>query len=211
VRNSHLREEARSFASDLSTVLNGTVCDGVRISAVLAHDTAWVGLGVSKRSLVGKPFHFWRCRRASLYALLSFRLSADGLGEHMMVRSSVIVLGVGDPAEDRTLLHIDYEREKSDGYPEAHLQVHGDSADWRAALRSNQPLSKLHLPAGGRRYRTTVEDFVEFLIVEEFVEGRPGWPEVVAQHRRAFEERQLRAAIRRNPEVAREAVDKLPQ
>lgn len=55
---------------------------------------------------------------------------------------------------------------------------------------------------GGRRFRPTLEDICEFLIVERLVEHRAGWAETLERSREAFQEKQLRAAIRRFPEVA---------
>lgn len=122
-----------------------------------------------------------------------------------MVRSSVMYLS---PDQDgaRTLLHYDYERDKADDYPEAHLQVCATSVEWEDAMRSygprGRPLKKLHLPVGGRRFRPSVEDLIEFLVTEQLASGRPGWKRHVDQGRRRFEERQLKAAVRRNPEIA---------
>ena len=66
------------------------------------------------------------------------------------------------------LVPFDYERGKS-GYPEAHLQVYGESAAlaaWKGTPKSRQ-LARLHFPVRGRRYRPTLEDVVEFLIAKE--------------------------------------------
>jgi hypothetical protein len=54
----------------------------------------------------------------------------------------------------------------------------------------------------GRRFRPTLEDIIEFLIVEELVEARPKWKAALEANRDAFRDKQLRAAIRQFPEVA---------
>jgi hypothetical protein len=104
------------------------------------------------------------------------------------------------------LLHYDYERHKSDGYPEAHLQVCADPHGWpelcQASRGHDRPFERLHLPVGGRRYRPGLEDLVEFLITEEIAEGRPDAQKVIDESRGRFLEKQLRAAIRRRPDVA---------
>ena len=122
-----------------------------------------------------------------------------------MIRSSVMYLTL-DASGDEVLLHYDYERDKSDGYPEVHLQVCATSDAWEQASLgygpSGRPLERLHLPVGGRRYRPTAEDLIEFLMTEKLVTGRPGWQGYVQRGRAGFEERQLRAAVRRNPQAA---------
>jgi hypothetical protein len=61
---------------------------------------------------------------------------------------------------------------------------------------------KLHLPVGGRRFRPTIEDFIELLVDEKLARPKNGWRQVIAEGRKDFEERQLRAAVRRNPAPA---------
>ncbi|GAA0258700.1 hypothetical protein [Cryptosporangium japonicum] len=89
------------------------------------------------------------------------------------------------------------------------MQVDGQSADlleYTALLGRKRDLPKLHFPVGGRRFRPTVEDVIEFLVVEKLVEASDGWQDVVEASRADFQRRQLRAAIRRFPDVAAEAL-----
>lgn len=106
----------------------------------------------------------------------------------------------------------DYERNPAHGYPAAHVQVNGhspalDELCQRAEVRKE--LKDLHLPVGGRRFRPTLEDLIEFLIIEGFAEARSDWRRVLERPRRAWEERQLRAAVRRHPGAARRELDDL--
>ena len=144
-------------------------------------------------------------KTARLYLGLIYRMAADEHGRYPMFRSSVMYLSP-DRDGTGTLLHYDYERNKADDYPEAHLQVCATSEDWEQAMQcfgpKRRPLKKLHLPVGGRRFRPSVEDLIEFLVTEQLADGRPGWKTHVDQGRRRFEERQLRAAVRRNPTIA---------
>lgn len=70
-----------------------------------------------------------------------------------MVESSFMGL-FQDAALARPILHYDYERDKGDGYPEAHLQVCASSGAWDdlcAATRGDdRPFERLHLPVGGQ-------------------------------------------------------------
>jgi hypothetical protein len=70
-------------------------------------------------------------------------------------------------------------------------------------------MHKLHFPVGGRRYRPSLEDVIEFLIVERLVDARDGWQTVLAREREAFRRLQLRAAIRRDPETTMSALKNL--
>lgn len=202
-----LGREARDFAGRLSGLLNRTVCDGIRISSVVAPSKglAFVGYGVGLKSLSADPFPIHRCRATTgLYLILSYTLTSDDEGEHLTVQSSVLGMCL-DPSGVAELFHADYERNKADGYAEAHLQVGASSEHWAALLESTdeeRALSKLHLPAGGRRFRTTVEDLIDFLVSERLVTPRDGWEEAVREQREDFEERQLKAAVRRNPKAA---------
>jgi hypothetical protein len=122
----------------------------------------------------------------------------DSSGEYLEVDKSFIGTYATDDAVT-SLCHFDYERDKK-GYPEAHLQINGESdalAAWSGKPR--RELGRLHFPTGGRRYRPVLEDFVEFLIVEGLADGRRGWRDVLNAEREAYRRIQLRAAIRRDP------------
>lgn len=57
---------------------------------------------------------------------------------------------------------------------------------------------------GGRRFRPSLEDIIEFLVCEDLAEGRPGWQRVVDEGRDRFQPNHLRAAMRRNTAVVEE-------
>ena len=63
-----------------------------------------------------------------------------------------------------------------------------------------------HWPTGGRRFRPTLEDLVEAMIVEELAIPHNRWQEAVEENRQRWVDLQLSAAVRRNPEVARRAL-----
>jgi hypothetical protein len=109
------------------------------------------------------------------------------------------------PDDQALLLHYDYERDK-DGYPEAHIQVEATSEAWDELLtsvgRGKIGVGRLHLPVGGRRFRPALEDLIEAFISDEILEGAPGWREFLNESRDDFRRLQLRAAIRREPDIA---------
>jgi hypothetical protein len=132
---------------------------------------------------------------------LSYRMEIDEHGTYPMVTSSFVGL-FADEAMERPLIHRDYERNKPDDYPEAHLQIIADSPHWAGVLAPGETLPKLHFPVGSRRYRPCLEDVIEFLIREDLAQGREGWQDLVAAGRADFHRRQMRAAIRRDPDSA---------
>ncbi|WP_055480931.1 hypothetical protein [Sphaerimonospora mesophila] len=130
---------------------------------------------------------------------LSFRFCYDPEGEYFTVLSSFVAI-YGDSDGKCCLCHFDYERDKVDGYPEAHIQVYGESPVlrmWGGELL-DRGLHRLHFPSGHRRFRWCLEDVIEFLVIEGIVPGKPGWQEAIEPGRRRFHETQLRAAIRRD-------------
>ena len=213
-----LLSAARDFADRLNRVLNGTVCDGVRLTAVVNkypvvdRDSVMVGYGLSGSDQTGGAFRLGIRGRSPIHCLVSYQLRPDDEGRYLTVASSVLGLFLDETANE-TLLHFDYERDKGDGYPEAHLQVCATSQAWEKAISScrsrsdrRRTLEKLHIPVGGRRLRPTLEDLVEFVISERLVQARPGWKAVLDQERHAYAIHQMRAMIRRYPEAAAEAV-----
>jgi hypothetical protein len=134
---------------------------------------------------------------------LSFRFSYDPEGEYLTVLSSFVAIYSDAEGEGR-LCHFDYERNKADGYPDAHIQVYGDSLvlkRWGGELLQ-RGLHRLHFPAGHRRFRWCLEDVIEFLARERIVEAKPGWAQAIEPGRRRFHQMQLKAAIRRDMETA---------
>ena len=69
---------------------------------------------------------------------------------------------------------------------------------WRA-----KKLPDFHFPVG-RRYRPSIEDVIEFLIVEGLAPAKDGWQEAMAETREELRLVQLRSVVRRDPEVAAE-------
>lgn len=208
-----LKSESRAFAQELSALLNATVCSGPQLNCLVFEDDGFtiVGYKLTRDNVRGEALPLRLNAPAKFYLGLSMRLRPDAENDHLMVHSSAMTLRTGPgTANAGMLLHYDYERDKPDDYPEAHLQVCATSDEWKqAGVRLNgdeRLLTKLHLPVGGRRFRPTLEDIIEFLIVEKLVEARPEkqWKDAIAASRDRFREKQLRAAVRRYPAVALE-------
>ena len=137
-----------------------------------------------------------------LWLTVHMRTSLDP-ENHLVTQESTYTLSKG--YEQVELLHYDYERDKA-GYPDAHVQVSAVSEDGdellESAGRSRGGLGKFHLTVGGRRYQPSIEDVIDMLIAEQFIEPKPYARERLDAGREVFQRRQLRAAIRRDPEAA---------
>lgn len=216
-RRFDLERDSRELAQELSELLNATVCDGIRLSCVISPGTdrarAVIGYDISKQDLdLRKCIAVTIGAEPKIWLGFSMRLEQDFEDKYLMVRQSIMLLSASaDPAD--TLLHYDYERDKPDDYPDAHLQICATSDVWtQVSVRtdgSERLLERMHLPVGGRRFRPTLEDIVEFLITEKLAHPKNGWKQAVHAGREGFRQKQLRAAIRRDPETARDALTRL--
>jgi hypothetical protein len=213
-----LETQVREFAAAQSELLNRTIANGVRLSAVIpsgrdASPNIPVACGISTATLSPHLVALTLGRKAAgLYLGLAYRLTLDPEGEYLTVAKSYYSI-IGDPGGRTVLARWDYEREPSHKYFAAHFQVEGSAPAFDAATEHardalgrdcpHRTLKDFHFPVGGRRYRPTLEDVIEFLILEELVDRRTGWERAIEEGRTRWEERQLRAAVRRKPEIAR--------
>lgn len=108
---------------------------------------------------------------------------------------------------DRTpIIRFEYDRD-AEKKPGAHIQVHAERGALTHLLSRNgvanpHNMASLHLPVGGDRFRPSLEDVVEFLVVECGYESRPGWNSAVQRGRADYRKYQLASAIRDNPSEA---------
>ncbi len=167
-----------------------------------------VGCGVTKNQLFPQRFGLTIGRRKALACLwVAYLLQLDDEQRHIAVTKSGFTVSLATDSE-RVLFRYDYVRESDppNPYPAAHVQVAGHADDLVALAEARgQPgklLKDFHFPVGGRRYRPILEDVIEFLVVEGLADARPGWERVIQEAREEWEEKQLRAAVRRNPAAA---------
>ena len=213
----NLLKQAFDFANgSLAALLNGTITKGIRVSAVLLEDgRCLVGYKVSKNNFITAPIPVTtgkadpRCYLDLMHTLFL----TDRLDLAVATSRYALYLNADD---EEPLFHYDYERNKED-YPVAHFHIAVESEPWeeffeRSDRTSHMQVESLHLPVGGKRYRPSLEDLVEFLVLEEFAKPHGGyedntWKAVVAQHREEFHRLQLAAAIYRDPETTRATLD----
>ncbi len=219
----NLTEAAEVFAEILTDVVNGTVSTGARF-VVTPFDgpteLAWVypeGSTPANVSLIPIVAGLAPDQPARLWLRTSFQVRLDDSREHLAVVRSVFALVI-DQGSKRPAVRVEYDRdqgnEPDDAIPArhrrsaAHVQIHGSSEElaYVQGLNGSQPLrglEKFHIPVGGRRFRPSLEDFVEFLWTERLVPGlHDGWQEVLTRHRSNWLTLQLRAAVRGDPATA---------
>lgn len=207
-RRPDLARQAREFASELFGLLNNTVTTGIRLTpridsrgnAVIDYGTSGTGLGeVIPLTISSKPARFG--------LRVQHTLTLDDESGQLQNTKSVHALTTiaGGP-----ILTYDFVRDPPNVYPEAHLHIERDAATLQELLNSagkpDRPPERLHLPVGGRRFRPCLEDLIEFCILEELVDHHDGWEDVLDEARHRFHMRQLSAAVRQYPDVARDAL-----
>lgn len=172
-KQAEIANEARRFAGDLSDLLNGTITEGIRISAAMRPTgTAVVGYGITSNNLKSSPIGLRTPQpRTSLYLFLTYTLDLNEQ-DHRFMTVTKSTYGLGT-RETQWAFRYDYERKASNAYPDAHLHILGESerlAELTSIGRPGRHPPRLHLPVGGRRFRPCLEDIIEFCIVEQLVE-----------------------------------------
>ena len=211
MKKTSLQDHARLFAQDLSELLNNTVTDGISISATAIHrEQVLLGREVGRNSLKPKPIPLSRNRnRANVYLMYTHWCVLDDDDTHLATLISTMNFHTSEEISNESLLlGIDYTRNPKNEFPRAHIHVAGERDDLDAiclgSTRKHRTLRQLHLPVGGSRYRPTLEDLLEFVILEKMAKPHEKWEQAIAKHRDRWENLQLRAAVRSNPTEAAE-------
>lgn len=210
-----LAKLARQFATEVSTLLNGTVTDGVRLSTIEHGKQVVLGRGIGKNQLVPDPIPIALAGgRARVFLYLVHSYVLDQPGKFLMMRSSNMSLYTSeDMGDDDLIIAIDYVRDPKNEFPDSHLHVAGQRDDldrlYRGDSRKSRKLRDLHLPTGGRRFRPTLEDLVEFMVTEEMAIPKEGWRDAIGVQRSRWLEIQVKAAVRRYPDHAADCLSEL--
>ena len=208
--------EARDFAGRLTILLNNTITHGITLAAVepsvVGRRLFLVACGISRRDRAPQIIPVTLGKKdPTVFFKAAYRLGSDDQGNFLTVEESNLGLFL-DREATQLFAHWDYNRAPANNYPAAHLQVAGNShviakicelARDRLQLQCpDRELRDAHFPVGGRRYRPTLEDVIEFLLTEQLVGGHPRADEEFSDSRANWETNQLRAAVRRNPRTA---------
>lgn len=191
-----LLEQAEEFAVDIANLLNATMCDDAPIKAVVAQGgRILVGAYDDQYAHIPIPLQVDGVRHVDLKVHHQCRW--DFTGAFLAVEESTISVL---PARARDpLVRFHYERTRP--WASAHLHVHAERDLMGFLLAGRHPsksptFRSLHLPVGGRRFRPSIEDIVEFVIEEFHVTTKQDWRDHVEQRRQKWREIQIAAAIR---------------
>ncbi len=204
-----LERQAREFAAEITGLLNKTVTHGIRLSSKMdRHGSAIVRYwGNSPNGLDDLIPLTISQKPARLGLRILHTLTLDDESKYLRNTQSAYALATAD---GEAILTYDFVRPAPNVYPEAHLHIDGESASLQRLLdlsgQTERTARRLHLPVGGRRFRPCLEDIIEFCVSEELVDYHAGWEDVLSEARSRFHLRQLKAAVRRCPEAAAEAL-----
>ncbi len=196
----------------MSELLNGTVTNGIRLSTMMdGHGRAVIGYKVNTANPRGAAIPLTRSRSPAVLSLkVIHSLGLDDNNRFLTtIRSSYTLQAADDGTPIATY---DYVREPPNSYPEAHLHIDGAAEGLQWMLNSNgrakdRP-ADLHLPVGGRRFRPSLEDLIEFCILEDLVTPRVDWQAALEASRDRFHIQQLNAAVRRSPDQAADVLQR---
>ena len=146
-----------------------------------------------------------------LFLGVTYRVSLDAKGAHLQVMTSTISLRVdvtGGRQHPRPIVRVEYDRSQlRPGRAAAHVHLHANSPElawiYGTSAQAAPDLHALHFPAGGRRFRPTLEEFLLFLDREKlFNNWKKGWKSKLIQSLEAWEQLQARATVRQYPDEA---------
>lgn len=211
-----LVEQAAGFADILTTIVKGTVNRDVRfvVTPFEKETLAWVfpaGSTPARVRLIPITSGHDATVPPRLWLRASYLTRLDSSGEHLAIEKSVFALAIDEAG--RPAVRLEYDRglgsEPDDvelgvhRRSAAHVQIHGASEEFAYALamsgQAPRSLDEFHIPVGGRRFRPSLEDFIEFLHAERLIRLHDGWQQVIAEHREGWLRRQTQAAVRNDP------------
>jgi len=214
--DARLIAEVSAFADELSALLTAVFPGPVEPFA------ARVAEGASTLVIIEQQPQAGVTLTADAQPLLSlsatFRCAWDHVGEFLAVRESTVTVALTGAEEP--LFRYDFNADCDGKVPGAHLNVHGHRDEMVFALmgagrrlrgkaRSSlmgkgriPRLASFHFPLGGPRFRPSLEDVVEIIVREFGLDTRAGWEDAVKAGRCMWREKQLRSAVRDDPESA---------
>lgn len=206
--NDALQDEANEFASRISRVLEATVTDDAPVVADLVENRLTVA---PVESGAFRPITLQHDGQPVIDLWLRYFCRWDSYGSYLAVEHSKVQVCLHRVSEP--LMRFEYERARTDGL-DAHIQVHGqnDRLGWLAGVtgKLRHPfLPSIHLPVGGRRFRTSLEDIIEMAIRDLGVDPKPGWNEPLNASRDEWLDTQTQAVVRDRPDKAAQTLQEL--
>jgi hypothetical protein len=217
VARSKTEHQAHEFAEKIQRLLNKTVADNARVLAGLDSGRGYVAVGTHlTRTFDTRPVQLLTADTSHrLFLDVQCQVYLEEGTDYLTMQQSYFGIAASIDAAN-PLFHYDYQRDKqaTDGYTEAHLQVFGNNTELEPIMqalckkRKKKQMGELHFPVGGRRFRPALEDVLEFLIDEQLVSPKQGWEAELEKTRHEFRMIQLKTMVRRYPDEAREALNR---
>lgn len=202
-----LQEEAEGFASRVNEILQESL--GHSETVIHARSS---GAKVSVRAADPKGVALYVNGVLTYRLKISYRCAWNGSRHFLAVEQSSFTFFHERTTEP--LFHFDYLRNPRN-VPASHINIHTEHAAFHEAVADGKPGApvrkkgaprNLHIPAGGHRFRPTVEDALEMIITEFHIDHVEGWQAHIQNGRAMFRETQLSAAVTDHPARAAEAL-----
>lgn len=198
--------EAIEFADDVTELLQFSLPDSPEMDVTETGDRVKISpLGQTERA-GGIPLKI--NDEVLAWLRIDYLCRLDSSQTYMAIDSSKMWI-VAD-VDSTPIIRFEYLYE-ADWVPHSHIQVHGERGALSHLLTKTErkkphDMSALHLPTGGARFRPSLEDIVQFLVVDCKFDRLVSWHEVVDKHREKWRRKQTRAAVR---SMAEEAANEL--
>lgn len=190
-----LLSKAEEFADEVAAVLNGTIAVDAPVRAAVVGSACQVApYTADDERTVDLPLYIREEHWLDLR--VRFLCRWDFTGQFLAVKESTFA--VIRARERDPLIRFHYQGDRQ--WAAAHIHVHAERDVVGFLLSRRKAKARtfrsLHLPVGGKRFRPSLEDVIEFIVEEFEVDTRPGWREQVEEGRLRWKNIQLRAAIR---------------
>jgi hypothetical protein len=203
-----LLQKADEFAAELTDLLRSTLPGDFRVAVEPTARHCVIAILSDDAQEVGKLPLYERSGRLSAASLsISMSLEMDRSDRYLSVVGSSFILWLdGCPVVRLEFL------KNANKAPDCHWQFHGANPSFSALLATTRAsdrevaLERLHFPVGGTRMRPGIEDFIQFLTQECGFQGVQGHRSALSKSRETWRRRQLAAAVRDHPVVARAAL-----
>lgn len=217
-----LVSQAGEFAKNLSKLISSTISDDIKfvVIQIQPSETLLVvpeGSDGTSIELIPITTILTEGQPIKLWLKVSFEVDLDHENKYLRVINSLYALVV-DSNSSRPAIRIEYNRDRGSepGVLEtrkhvrsaAHVQIHGTSDEFALIQGLNgetkiRSLEDYHIPVGGKEFRPSLEDFIEFIHKEGLVPKlKDGWLKLIRESQKDWLQRQVKSAVRSNPEAA---------
>ena len=218
-----LEATTRDFVSILNNVVEAAIDTDVRFTAGFKPGGKRAGIDASRSYAGIAAFPLVRASdedRVAPALLLRARYIVETVQPDGALRVAGSTVGLwvdvtGGRKKHRPLVRLEYNRNlRAADSPAAHVHLHANSPEmawvYGSSGRAAPDLHALHFPVGGQPFRPTLEDFLLFLNQEElYTNFKPNWKHAVLRSLRAWEAIQAASTVKKYPETAVDALEKL--